>query len=233
MTTKRNTIAQKLHDAQVAINNTINTEVVQSAVTVFGYGPEQMGIGKALHEAAVVAVQLQQVAAGAQQDATARLKEKEKEAMAAYQDLAKVARAVFIQTSSKLVALGLRGRMPRATGAFIQAGYKLFDNSLLSPELASFGYDVDRLTSERAKIAAYEQADLEQEVAKGAAQHATQSQIMALDTMGAWVTQYLKIARVALRANPQFLEKLGVKARTSKTAAQRAASRRAASPEAV
>ena len=64
-----------------------------------------------------------------------------------------------------------------------------------------------------------------QEAAKGAAQQATRERDLALD---AWRAQYVKIARVALRNKPQLLEKLGLPARTGRTAAQRAAKRRKA-----
>ncbi len=56
-------------------------------------------------------------------------------------------------------------------------------------------------------------------MAKGAAQQATQDQDAALAAMSEWVAQYLKIAKVALRGKKQLLEKIGVTARTSKTAA--------------
>jgi hypothetical protein len=65
-------------------------------------------------------------------------------------------------------------------------------------------------------------------MAKGAAQQASQDQEVALAKMNDWVAQYLKIAKVALRGQKQLLEKIGVTARTSKTAAQRAAPKKAA-----
>jgi hypothetical protein len=48
-----------------------------------------------------------------------------------------------------------------------------------------------------------------------------------------WVAQYLKIAKVALRGKKQLLEKIGVTARTTKTAAQRAAPKKAAATRAA
>jgi hypothetical protein len=89
--------------------------------------------------------------------------------------------------------------------------------------LADFGYDAGRIAAERAKIEAYDQANQTQEMAKGSAQQATQDQDAALAAMSDWVAQYVKIAKVALRSKKQLLEKIDVLARTSKTAAQRAA----------
>ncbi len=65
------------------------------------------------------------------------------------------------------------------------------------------------------------------------AQQATQEQEAALAKMNDWVAQYLKIAKVALRGKKQLLEKIGVIARTSKTAAQRAAPKKAAATRAA
>src|SRR5690606_20033098 len=94
-------------------------------------------------------------------------------------------------------------------------------------------YDAARLNAETLKIGTYEQANLAQESAKGAAQLATDSQTTGLKALNSWVAQYRKIARVALRGNPQALEKIGIAARSSKTAAQRAAPAKAAATRAA
>ena len=66
-----------------------------------------------------------------------------------------------------------------------------------------------------------------------AAQTAAQDQDAALAAMKEWVAQYLKIAKVALRGKKQLLEKIGVLARTSKTAAQKAGVKKAAETRAA
>jgi hypothetical protein len=108
-----------------------------------------------------------------------------------------------------------------------------FDNAASSGLLSDFGYDADKLAAERGKIEAYDAANQAQEAAKGSAQQATQDQEAALAAMNDWVAQYLKIAKVALRSKKQSLEKIGVTARTTKTAAQRAAPKKAAATRAA
>lgn len=163
--------------------------------------------------------------------AAAELKAKEKEARDAYQAAAKVARATL--DIDGLTKLGLAGKEPRGTAGFIQASYTLFDNAAETGLLAEFGYAGEMIASERAKITAFDQANQAQEAAKGAAQQATQDQDAALAMMNDWVAQYLKIAKVALRGKKQLLEKIGVAARTTKTAAQRAAPKKAAATRAA
>jgi len=132
-------------------------------------------------------------------------------------------RAIFKDDKARLTALGLTGAAPRATAGFLASAVSLFDNAAGAPTLAEYGYDAERLESERAKIAAFNLSNQRQEAAKGAAQQASREQDMALTSLEAWRAQYIKIARVALRSKSQLLEKIGVPARTSQTAAQRAA----------
>jgi len=183
-------------------------------VAAYGYSPAKLNEGQALYEAAL---------AGGQRQSTQELAEAEKSARDAYQSLAKVARAIFKDDKARLTALGLTGAAPRATAGFLASAVSLFDNAAGAPTLAEYGYDAERLESERAKIAAFNLSNQRQEAAKGAAQQASREQDMALTSLEAWRAQYIKIARVALRSKSQLLEKIGVPARTSQTAAQRAA----------
>ena len=225
------TIAQQLNAAQLAISNSLGDAEITAAVAQYGYTTAKLNEGKALYEAALAAVNATKTGKGEQKTATADLKAKQKEAQDAYQAAAQVARAAL--APADLATLGLAGKVPRDTAGFIAAAYTLFDNAASSGLLSGFGYDADKLTAERAKIAAFDAANQAQEAAKGSAQQATQDQEAALAKMNDWVAQYLKIAKVALRSKKQALEKIGVTARTTKTAAQRAAPKKAAATRAA
>ncbi len=221
MTRPMTSIADQLNAAQLAVNNSLADEEIQALVSGFGYSSTGLQAGCELIERAQAAVQAQKLAAGAQQDSSQALSEAQKAAADAYQALAKVARATC--DPSQLTALGLNRQMPRDTAGFLTAAYTLFDNAATLGSLSDFGYTAEKLTLERGKITAYDQLNQRQEAAKGSAQQATREQEAALQALNDWVMQYLKIAKVALRAKPQLLEKLGVAARTSRTAAQRLA----------
>jgi len=64
-------------------------------------------------------------AAGSQFQSTSNLKAAEATARDAYQALAKVACAVFINDSARLAQLGLNSAMPRTIAAFISAAYAM------------------------------------------------------------------------------------------------------------
>lgn len=236
-TKQKGSISEQLNAAQTAVMNTLADEEIQTLVAGNGYTAEKMNEGKALYDKAQNSVNAQIAASGAQYQSTAQLKIAEANAQDAYQALAKVARAVFVRDSARLAALGLTGTMPRTTAGFITAGYAVFDNALNVAEIKSalnaYGYDEAKLQSERAKIAAYDSANQAQESAKGTAQQSTRDQDDALAAMNDWLAQYIKIAKVALRDKQQLLEKIGVSARTTKTAAQRGASEKAAATRAA
>ena len=232
MSRPKQSIAQELNAGQLAISNSLSDPEIQSLVAQFGYPADKLNEGKALYDAALAAVNAEKAAAGAQQESTRTLEQAEESARDAYQALAKVARAVFLKDKA-LNTLGLNGSTPKDTAGFLAAAYALFDNARTLPALADYGYDSPKLQSERLKIAAYDAANQQQESAKGAAQQATREQDAALQALNAWTSQYLKIAKVALRDKSQLLEKLGVLARTSKTAAQRAAPKKASATRAA
>ena len=217
------TIAERLNTAKVAIAKSLADTEIQSLVAGYGYSPEKLNEGMSLYEAALAAVNAQKAAEGAQKQSTQDLKAAEKTAYDAYQALSKVSRAIFKSDAARLTAFGLKGSAPLTTSGFIAAASALFDNAAAAPSLAEYGYDTERLASEKAKIAAFDLANQKQEAAKGAAQQSTREQTTALDNLDAWQAQYLKIARVALRDKKQLLEKIGLIARTSKVVKKKVA----------
>ena len=215
--------ADLLKRAALAIDNTLADAQIRELMAAYSYTPEALAEARKLVDTARAASSAQLVAAGEQLQATAAFVQANAVARAAYQALAKLARASCDKPS--LTKLGLSGSEPQAAGAFMKAAFDLFDNAPQVPMLASrFGYNAAKLAAERAKISALQAADQAQGTAMGAAQQATAQQQAAFKALQAWLAEYLKIARVALRQDPQQLEKIGVVARTSKTAAQRAAS---------
>jgi hypothetical protein len=214
--------------ARQIITNSLNVSEILDLVDGYNYNEDKLNEGMALVEAAEAASNTQTVKAGAQKTATETFLDARAAAKDAYQALAKLARAVYVHDPAHITALGLDGPAPKQTMAFLGAAFTLFDNAATLSALADYGYDAARLASERAKITAMSEADNAQEIAKGEAQQATVEAESALKAMNEWIAQYRKILRIALRGKKQLLEWLGIKARTSLTAAQREGIKKAA-----
>ena len=216
--------ADLLSRAAQAIDNSLSDAGIRDVVATYGYNEAKLREGRALVDAALAASSAQLAANGEQQRATAALNQAEQTTRAAYQALSKLARASCDKPS--LAVLGLTGSAPSTPGGLAKAAFNLFDNAPQVPALAGFGYDAKRLAAGRATADALQAADTAQGAAKGAAQQAALRQKAAFKALESWLALYIKVAKVALAADAQQLEKLGVIARTSKTAAQRAASKK-------
>jgi hypothetical protein len=232
-----NAIAKQLNTARLAFANTQNNATISEMVAIYGYTATRMAEGRQLYDAACAAVNAQAIAAGDYRAALLAAEAAEVRARASFQALAQIARAIFPANTSQRATLGLRGPMPVARSAFIAAARKLFENATSVPEvnsaLAPFGYTATRLDAERAVIEMLAQAYADQAAASSESQRATRAQRDALDAMTRWVAQYLKIAKIALRQQPELIEQIGGASRNSKTPAQRAAARKAAATRAA
>lgn len=220
-TNSNDSIAGRLNAAQMAISNSLADAEIQSLVAGYGYSSDKLNAGQSLYYSALAAVTAQKAAAGAQKQSTQEMDAAEVSARDAFLSLSKVARAIFKNDKARLTALGLTGKAPDNTAEFLAAASALFDNAAGAPTLAEYGYELVRLESEKAKIAAFNLANQRQQAAKGAAQQATREQEAAMTSLDAWRAQYVKIARVALREKRQLLEKIGVLARTTPRAARK------------
>jgi hypothetical protein len=225
-------ISERLNAANVAISNALSDAQVGKLLGEYGYQTPKLSEGKALYEAADGAVKAQVAKMGDRKAATAREAAADKTARTAYQNLAQVARAAFARDKASLAILGLTGPMPVPLPLFLTMATALFDNASHKPEvaqvLAQHGFTTDKLAKERGKIVELSAAMQAQESASGAAQQATFEQNKAMETLDNWMSAFVRIAKVAIREQPQLLEKLGILKRNGKTPAQRKAPEKAA-----
>ena len=218
-------ISERLNAANVAISNAVSDARIGKYLGEYGYQTPKLSEGKALLEAADGAVKRQVAAIGDKKAAAARENSAEKAARTAYQNLSQVARAAFGKDKASLAVLGLTGPMPVPLSLFLTMAMALFDNASHKAEIASvlanYGYNTEKLARERGKIAELSAAIQAHEAASGAAQQATFEQNRAMEALDYWMGSFVRVAKVALREEPQLLEKLGILKRNAKTPAQR------------
>jgi hypothetical protein len=225
-------ISERLNAANVAISNALSDAQIGKYLGEYGYQTPKLSEGKTLYEAADGAVKKQVAAMGDKKNASARQEAAEKRARTAYQNLAQVARAAFRGDKGSLASLGLDNPMPTPLPLFLTMATALFDNAShtaqIAATLAGFGYTTEKLSAERGKIVELSAAIQAHEAASGAAQQATSEQNKAMEALDYWMGAFIRVAKVALRDEPQLLEKLGILKRNSKTPAQRASAGKAA-----
>jgi hypothetical protein len=191
---------------------------IQNAMVAFSYDSDAMqALAQKLTDCrALVAATLQ--SRGEKHGQTQQVKDAWTTAKDATATFRLVCTEVLKSEPGALVSLGISsGRAPQALGAFLVYADNLFTNALtasasVKAKLAARGYNDARLTAEKGKIDALHAANQAQEQAKGTAQDLTPQQKAALAELDDAIMLYRKLARRALKARPQLLEKLGIKA---------------------
>lgn len=208
-------VAKQIERARLMIDGTLNNPDIQEAVAPFGYSAARMQDGKALLDtvqarrgAAESRRTVKKTTTGTVQSATNAMYQ-------AMTPLVGIARAVLVSNPVARGALGLDlGPLPRSRAGLLDRGRRFLNalatDTALADQLAGFGLTAAKRTALQATLTALEQAQSEQAGAKGAAEDATPAVQEALEALNAWVMQYRKLARIALKEHPQLLEKLGM-----------------------
>ena len=226
-----NNIGNQLKSAAIALTNAQADADINALLAEFGFSAARLDEGQALYEAAASKVALSTAKRGGYGVSTEDVVKARQVVFKTYQDLARVARALFIGSPGTLASLGLNQVMPRTNGPLLRAAQTLFNSSTYPIEVATalgaHGYTPAKLTQEKAKVDAFAAALAAQGDGRGTAQQACRDQTAALVALHKWMAKFRKIAKVALGERPKDLEKLGITMLVTPTPAQRAGRRKA------
>ncbi|MGB3769126.1 MAG: hypothetical protein WA947_21425 [Phormidesmis sp.] len=207
-----------LHQAQVAIDNALNSPTVLSALSDYGYTAARIQKGKKLYSQAAAAQLAQSAEAGAQLSASAAVNDAWKTAQKSYVRFIKIARIAFKQDAGIGTQLALAGRRNRTLSGWMAQATQFYKNAIANKAILTgfkeFGITEQKLKAGLAELKAVEAANLMQEKEKGDAQAATKKRDAALDALQDWLSDFLAIAKIALEENPQLLEGLGILVRS-------------------
>ncbi|MBD1867268.1 hypothetical protein H6F95_08140 [Cyanobacteria bacterium FACHB-471] len=218
-----------LNSAHVAIANSLTNSQIQAYLKEFGYTPERIQQGKLLYEAALAAHQQQRADYGNQRTATTALQQAWETAKKSYMRYVKVARIAFKDNVGVATRLELEGDRKKTLSGWLAQANQFYTNLLNAPELLTqlreYGITADKLQAGQAEVQAVDAANLSQKTEKGDAQTATQTKEKAIAALQSWMSDFTRIARLALESNRQLLEGLGivVKSRNTSSGERRSA----------
>lgn len=213
MARPKRSIEDRLLEAQVAINNSLNNPVILDAVTLFGYDEARLRAAQALYDETMALVAAQQREYGEQYEASAAVRSAWDEADLAYKRALEISRVVFKDNAHARASLGLSGSRKLSLSGWIKQATTFYMNFLSTPEfiatMTPYSYDQAKLEAEAALVQAVVAASAAQDKERGEAQEATKVRDAKLDELDQWLADYKKIAEVALDESPQQLEQLG------------------------
>jgi len=204
---------EQLSAAQLALDNALNQPEILAALADYRYDAARLNEGKTLFTQVQDLHALQKALYGRQYAATEAFHNAWNTAKDVYMDYVTIARLALKTTPAALLSLGLNGKRKIAFAGWITEALLFYDNAAhnedISNALAEFGLIGAKLAKGRALVEAVVDANGIQEQAKGSAQAATLKRDEALAALNAWLGDFRRIAKIALKGKEQLLGSLG------------------------
>ncbi len=208
------TISDFLHQCNLRIMGAMNDETILTSVSGLGYNAERLNAGKLLLDEVIVLNQ-KFVRENAELAQAYDLRNKEREeADSLYIKYFTLAKIAFAHDSAAFVALHLNARTtPSFNGWLSQT--KNFYTLLLQNQKWTDSLQAFNVTRQDLEAGLKEVLDVEAAASvilkeKGEAQDAVDKRDAKLDELNRWINDFESVARLALAASPQQLEKLGI-----------------------
>ncbi len=207
-------IDQLIVDAGIAINNSLQNTELQPMLAEFGYTAERLTQGKTLLDNATILNVKQEKELGEKTGATTQRDSKREQAHKDYIRFVKIARIAFVNEPGTWQALGLMGDRKDSISGWLAQTNQFYTNILGNQnwiaKMANYGITVEKLTAGQTLTKEVEKANNRLKTEMGEAQEATRLRDEAADTLQAWYSDFIAIARIALEDKPQYLEILGI-----------------------
>jgi len=217
-TTKHRTDAELLEDFRVTIENAENQSEIKKTIAEFGYGSEEMTVGKNLLATARKAFDFNNTEDNETDSSKADLDSKLKEITATFKLHRRKAKSVFRNDDVILDLLGVKGTFQRSYVKLLEA-MRTFYNGIQSDSALLIKLSVLQVTKKDITIGLSDIIEVEslrsiylKEI--GESQDATQSKDLALGEIEEWIRDFLNVAKIAMEDRPQLLEALGVLVRS-------------------
>lgn len=219
MSVSRNKVNDFLMYAKTMIENALSDNDVKTALANYGYDEAKLRAGKALYDEAFELDLAQKKETGEKVAATAEFNNLWAEVDRQYMKTLKVARIALKNLYKADQAAMLYGVRKQSFNGWQEQAVSFYANVLKDPELlaamAQFGYSEDKLQQEYEMVKQVIAKNLQQKKEKGESEQATRFRDQKLDELADFVSDLRGIAKVALADTPDYLEKLGILARSA------------------
>jgi SHS2 domain-containing protein len=219
MSVSRNKVNDFLMSAKIMIENALSDNDVKTALAGYGYDEAMLQAGKTLYDEAFELDLAQKKETGEKVAATTEFNNLWAEVDQQYMKTLKVARIVLKNLYKADQSAMLYGVRKQSFNGWQEQAVSFYANILNDPELmeamAKFGYPEEKLKEEYEMVKEVIQKQLWQKKEKGESEQATRFRDQKMDELADFVSDLRGIAKVALADTPDYLEKLGILARSA------------------
>ncbi len=211
-------IESLLDKARVAVENALAHPDIKEKIIKFGYDDDRLQEGKTLYTQASASYQEQQRRRGEQIASSDKLTDKIRQERDRYIEYRELARRVFDSADKDGVrkTLGLDGRARQTLSGLLKEARQLYEGALgdneIMAKLSTFDISAEKFQAALEGVKELENLDREQESKKGAAQKATMERDSLYRRLHKWLGDFRAACRIALKDDPQQLEKMKIKA---------------------
>lgn len=219
MYTTKQTMAERLVSAKLALTNALAEEDVREALKELGFDEARLQAGLDLYHQAEELYQVQKKEYSDQFQATEAVFTAWQEARVVHQKYVTVARLALMGHPGLKNSLGLNEDQAFSISDWLTQARLFYTAALKSPEiqdkLKEFAVTAEKLQAGLALVDRLESLNSQQEVEKGEAQQASRDRDAAFAALDKFMYAFNQIARLLLTEKPEHLEKLGILERSA------------------
>jgi len=211
-----NGINQTLAASRLMIEGALADPQLIKTLEAYGYNRKQIQKGKAHLERAWLLFDNKELSYQEKKRATQQLTAYRTELRQVFLKHSGMLRAFYRTDAATQEELGLTQATPQALDRFLTRAQRFYTKArLLQAATSDFPIADEALMQAQAMIAAISDARIQQLSKKREAERTTQQQNEALKELRQWVRDFMAIAKIAFREDPQQLEALGIVAKTA------------------
>lgn len=211
---ERDTLNARYTRVSLVVNNARNVNAIRQAMEAFGYTEAQLQEGAELLEKTRKAMEVSARESGEASQAIQNRRDAEAQANELTRVHLAVARIIFAGNLAASKAMLLKGRRDDSIGGWIRENLQFYNNLLANEEWVSAmekrGQTRASLEEASKRVQNVEILLQIQNKEAGEAEEQIPVRNAALQEMEAWVSEYLQFAQIALAAQPQLMESLGI-----------------------
>ena len=121
-----------------------------------------------------------------------------------------VAKTIFRNQPDELERMRLKQPLPRRQSNWLEQMQDFYQELGENKEMQKLGIKSDELTQTKAMVASLVELRAQRLQCKGEAESTTQRRNQALAELGTWRKEFIRVAKMALKDDPQLLEVLGI-----------------------
>ena len=204
-------LADQLALANTIIYNVKNHAIIQQKLVEWGYPITKVNQAETLLNSAQLAQQAQQDSYHSKRELERRYQDELSTVRARYSEHRAVAKVIFRNQPDVLSRLLLNQRQPRRQSdwlAQMQAFYQLITE--YSKDMQKLGIKAEELAQTQTMLTGLSELRAQRLQCKGDAESATEKRNQLLAELRGWQQEFIQVAKMALKDDPQLLEMLGI-----------------------